>query len=335
MSEAGDFTPAWGDGHDFSSARRAYDVHAGRSYDDAKAKGKDLKDVVPTSITTAARAALVIVADQTGSMADWPAVMFSKLPYLDHEAREEYLGTDVEFSFAAIGDARSTGTNKEDYPLQIRPFSKGADMKSELEALIMEKKGGGTKQETYELAALYYARNASLPNAVNPIIIFIGDESPYDMITKADAKQYARIDIESNITTKRVFDELKQKFAVYLVKKPYDGMSGDRMSATDQGIFDDWAALIGADHIAILPSADRVVDVIFGILAKEAGRVGYFKDEIAGRQRPEQVLTVMKSLKTVLALPGPKKGGAVVDPGKSRLAGRKGKDDSDELDALA
>ncbi len=331
MSEAGDFTPAWGGGHDFSSARRAYDVHAGRSYDDAKKTGRDLKDVVPTSIATAARAALVIVADQTGSMADWPAVMFSKLPYLDHEAREEYLGTDVEFSFAAIGDAR----HREDYPLQIRAFSKGEHMKSELEALIMEKKGGGTKQETYELAALYYARNASLPNAVNPVIIFIGDESPYDMITKDDAKKYAHVDLEGNITTKQVFDELRQKFAVYLVKKPYDDTPGDRMTPTDQRIYDDWAALIGADHIAILPSADRVVDVIFGILAKESGRIGYFQEEIAGRQRHDQVLTVMKSLKTVLALPGPKRGGAVVDPGKSRLAGRKGKDDSDELDALA
>jgi hypothetical protein len=46
-----------------------------------------------------------------------------------------------------------------------------------------------------------------------------------------------------------------------------------------------------------------VVDVIFGILAKETNKIDYFKDEIEGRQRPDQVDTVYKSLKTIHALP--------------------------------
>ena len=44
-----------------------------------------------------------------------------------------------------------------------------------------------------------------------------------------------------------------------------------------------------------------MVDVIFGILAKETGKVEYFRKELEERQSPEQVKTVYTSLKTVHA----------------------------------
>ncbi len=65
-----------------------------------------------------------------------------------------------------------------------------------------------------------------------------------------------------------------------------------------------WETLLGADHISVLPKPDRVVDVIFGIMAQQAGKVDYFKEELKDRQLPdkdgkEKVDTVMESLKTV------------------------------------
>jgi len=52
----------------------------------------------------------------------------------------------------------------------------------------------------------------------------------------------------------------------------------------------------------------------FRILAKETGRVDYFKDELTGRQRPDQVETVLTALKTVHALPN---AGPAVHSGRS------------------
>src|SRR4029079_9362014 len=66
-------------------------------------------------------------------------------------------------------------------------------------------------------------------------------------------------------------------------------------------VYDRWVKILGAGRIAFLPTADRVVDVIFGILAKEADKVDYFREYIEGRQRPDQVATVYKSLLTVHA----------------------------------
>ena len=62
--------------------------------------------------------------------------------------------------------------------------------------------------------------------------------------------------------------------------------------------------MLGTDRVVGLPDASRVVDVIFGILARETDRIEYFREELEGRQRPDQVKTVMKSLETVHTLSG-------------------------------
>ncbi len=294
MTEAGDYDPGYWKGHDFKSARGHYDRYAGRSYADAVSAGKDLADVLPVHLSSDSASPLTIVCDVTGSMGEWPAVMFSKLPYLELEG-QEYLGEDMEICFAAVGDAYAG----DKYPLQARPFTKGLDLKAKLEELVIEGGGGGQTTENYELAALYFARNVSLPNAIRPILIFIGDEAPYDFVDRVHAKNYAHVNLEGRLATKEIFEELKRKYAVYLIRKPYDISGTNRVSSTDERIHRQWRELLGDDHIADLPDAGRVVDVIFGILASETGRIEYFKEELEGRQLPGQVKVVYKSLTSV------------------------------------
>lgn len=289
MSETADYSPGDWKGYDFDAARKTYDKHVGRSYSDAKADNKRVADLVPTCIKTDCENPLTILIDVTGSMGDWPAVMFSKLPYMDNECKE-YLGEDMELSFGAVGDV-----NSDQYPIQIRPFAKGREMEKELKELVIEGGGGGQCHESYELTALYYARNAEMPNAKRPVMIIIGDEGFYEHVTKDNAKM-AHVKLEgADIKTTDIFKELQKKFSVYLIRKPYH-------SSDDTYIQKKWEDLIGKEHIAILPSADRVVDVIFGILAQEKNKVEYFKKEIEDRQKPDQVDTVYKSLKTIHAL---------------------------------
>jgi len=294
MSEGGDYSPGQWSGHDFSAARQHYDKSSGRSYEEAQSSGKSRDDLCPKTISTQSSAPLVIVCDQTGSMNEWPGTIFSKLPYLDHELRTEYGAEDAEISFAAIGDAQ----HREDYPLQVRPFAKGTAMKERLAELVHEGKGGGDTRETYELAALYYARNCAMPKAVRkPIIVFIGDESCYEVIPPDLAKTYAHVALEERLMTAAAFKELRRKFAVYFVQKPYSDESEN--GSITRRVHADWAALVGEDHIAPLPEAGRVVDVIFGILAKESGKIDYFYKEIAGRQTDAQVATAAKALTTI------------------------------------
>lgn len=288
MSETADYSPGDWKGYDFTAARQSYDQHAGRAYSNAVAMNKTASDMVPHEISTDAKAFLAIVCDVTGSMGDWPATIFSKLPYLDNEAKE-YLGEDYSICYIANAD------QSDPYPLQVRKPVKGREMEAELKEFII---GGGSgsasAHESYELAALYCARNIKMPNAETPILIFICDEH-FNKSMRPELARLAHVNIDDEMKTSDIFEELKKKFSVYAIRKPYPG--------DDDAIVKEWSEVLGLDHMAELPSADRVVDVIFGILAKETDRLNYFRDEIEERQRKDQVDTVYKSLKTIHALP--------------------------------
>ncbi|MBI2041537.1 MAG: hypothetical protein HYT20_00775 [Candidatus Nealsonbacteria bacterium] len=292
MSESSDYEPGiWG-GHDFGKARKAFDISAGRSYSAAKASKKSHRDLVPDEITTQSRTPLVILCDVTGSMGKWPATIFSKLPYLDHELKTEYLGEDMEICFGAIGDA-----NGDDYPLQMRQFVKGIEMKKALEELVIEGRGGGQLSETYELGALYCARKISMPRAImKPVLIMIGDEKPYSYISPDQAEEFAKVKLERQLPAEVVFKELQKKFSVYLIRKPYEENLRNSISSLDKEIYGAWKDLLGASRIKDLSDPQRVVDVIFGILAIETQKVDYFKKEIEERQKPDQVEAVYRSL---------------------------------------
>jgi hypothetical protein len=301
MSESGDYTPAphW-KGHDFADAHRAYgDKVVKGSMVAATSAGVKAGDLVPDTLSCDAESPLVICCDVTGSMGEWPKTIFSKLPYLEHEGKE-YLGDDMEISFAAVGD----GPYGDRYPLQVRKFVQGAALKEELESLVVEKGGGANKEESYDLAAAYYSRNCDMKKAIRkPIFIFIGDEGIYSTMEAGDAKNMAKVNFQGRTSAEKIFEALKKKFNVYVIRKPYNCTDNNR-SPEEIAIQNQWAAMLGDDHVVSLPSAERVVDVIFGILARETGRIDYFEKELKDRQLKDsggkvKVDVVLKSLRSI------------------------------------
>lgn len=296
MSEAGDYQPAtWARGHDFGNARRSYaSRNQERVEQIVRTQGKNA--LLESTVSTTCENPLVVVSDVTGSMGEWPEIMFSKLPYLENEAKE-YLGDDVEICWAAIKDFR-TG---DSHPLQVRPFAKGAD---HLQRLTEIDRGGGSRpSECYDLAAAYFANNCQMPNAISPVLIFIGDDTVYDHLTKAEAKEHAKVNLKSMQTSEQLFASLKQLFEVYLLQKVTE-VRGNQIVGYDKGVYDSWKPLVGADHIVSLPDPNRVVDCIFGILGEATGKRDYFVEELRGRQLKdtggkEKVKTVMDALKTI------------------------------------
>lgn len=301
MSEPGDFVPPpeWRT-HDMKKARLDYDVHAGRSYAEAVSQNKVASELIEPNLETLCMYPIAVLVDQTSSMDGWQGVIVGKLPNLEREAKE-YFGEDFEISLGAFGDAH----NNERYPLQVRPFARGVKIKEKAEELIMESLGGGQIMEDSELAAFYYARNVSMPNAVGPIFILITDEMPHPFVLPKHAQKYAGVTLKERMSAEEVFKELKRKWSVYVVLKPYGDTTRNEMDNVNLKIYNRWTELAGIDHIAPLAVPERVVDVIFGFFAQEKGRVPYFRQELIDRQTPEQVQQIFKSLKTVHALPAP------------------------------
>ena len=327
MSEDGDYRPdtRWS-GHDFGQAKATYDQNAGRGYGQARAAGLIATDakLVPDSIETNASGGMCIDTDFTGSMQGSDKGFFVKAPYFLHEVQNEYLGKGAEISFGGFCDINDA---PQRYPLQIRPFAEGPKMNEELDALLHCSGGSGPESlcEAHGLAMLYRIHNTHMPKLLNkPPYIIITDEMPGSRVTLEDALAYAKVKLKKAIPIEEIVEQLSERYSFYLVQKPYDSerMEGDKLPEYTQQIYNRWKGLIGAERIALLPDINRAVDVIFGLLAQETGRVGYFRKEIEGRQSKAQVATVYKSLKTVHALPKPAT--ATIDSKKSGASSTKG-----------
>jgi hypothetical protein len=292
MPEDSDYTPAsWSANTSFSDARAAYDDSAGRSYSEAVHKGTTVSDLVPEKVSSDAAAPIVLVFDVTGSMGTWPAVMFSKFGYFDHEA-DFYTDHDYEVCVAAIGDSKY-----DDYSLQVRPFGKGNDVAEALKKLVIEGGGGGNTVESYNLAAVYFANNCNMSKAIRPILIFVGDEGVHELTTADEAKNLCKVDTKEDVDTAKVFEELKRKFEVFIIRKRFDSSENHRINKQ-------WEDYLGADHVANLQDAGRVVDVIFGILAQVTNKVDAFKKELTDRQSkdedgPEKIEKTLVALNTI------------------------------------
>lgn len=329
MSESGDYDPGPWRGESFTRVREVHERHAKRSLTVAVTTGKKNKDLIEPKIITHASRPLAIVSDVTGSMGKDPTVLRSKLGYLDNEG-PTYLGRDMEIIFGAVGDAYG-----DRYPVQIRKPAKGLGLKAPLQELVIEGGGGDGITESYELIALYFARLVETPKAIHkPILVLVADEKPYPYVNHQQAKDLFGLEITGRLTTKQIFEELKETWSVYLVRRYY-GNSGGRneMDPINTDIYNTWVDLVGADHIVTLPNADRVLDILFGILANETDQVNYFREEVTDRQMkdadgPAKLQTVFKALETIHFLPRAKSESEKSTPGVSvtrRSSGVKGK----------
>ena len=300
MSESGDYSPAahW-KGHDFASLRRSYDDHVASSMSKAVSSGVSSSDLIPETIETDCESPIVIAVDVTGSMGAWPATIFSKLPYLEHEAKE-YYGDDFAISFSAVGDSFH-----DKYPLQVREFVQGAELENELKELVIESGGGGNMCESYDLAAMYYASNCEMPEAIRkPVFIFIGDEGLFEGLS-ANAESICHVKNDKRMTLKSLFEKLKKKFNVYCIRKSYyTTADSDQMDRRESAIQEQWEELLGARNVFALPEPERVVDVIFGIFGHDTDRLEYFEEELRDRQGKDddgdhKIDIVLKTLHTV------------------------------------
>lgn len=292
ISESGDYSStSWVHTHDFTEAKKAYKATVvDRSYSKATTEDVDASDLVTPNICID-KPTLIVIADVTGSMGNWPTTMFSKLPYLLHELKV-YLGEEGEFLISAVGDATC-----DRYPLQVqKATNKYEEASAAFSKLVIEGGGGSSSPpcESYDLAAAYFLHAVSVNKniGIKPILVFIGDENFYDRINPDQLRPFGIVNIERK-TTKKVFEELNEIYDIYFIQKPYSSNYSDSIS---REVTKCWSDVLPKDHVIPLQDPERVVDILYGILGNSTNKVGYFKDELIERQEPKQVTTVLTSL---------------------------------------
>jgi hypothetical protein len=106
---------------------------------------------------------IVVAMDVTRSRGDDSRVIYAKLPMFIGQIELKNYVPGPAISFAAIGDA----TAGDRAPLQVGQFEADNRLDDVLSKIWLEEGGGGSGQESYELAAYFYARHSWLDVDMN------------------------------------------------------------------------------------------------------------------------------------------------------------------------
>ena len=118
-------------------------------------------------------------------------------------------------SFAAIGDA-----NSDQAPLQVGQFEADNRLDEVLSKIWIEEGGGGTGQESYELAAYFYARHSKLyclRNGKKGYFFFLGDEGFYPKVSREQVRRVLGREERHDLDSAAIFAELAQKYHVFFI----------------------------------------------------------------------------------------------------------------------
>ncbi len=230
---------------------------------------------------------IVVMLDVTGSNINFARVVYDKLPMFYGQIEQKGYLTDFDIAFCAVGDAYS-----DKYPLQIGEFAKGSALDSWLEKIVLERGGGGQGMESYELAAYYLVKNAKFSEGSQPIVFFIGDESPYPNVKKSQAERFGIECAEDGIEP---FGLLRKKVSdnVFMLLNKYCG------SSFEDEITDCWEKLLAPEHVIKIGEEKAIVDLMLGIISMVSSTrtLDAYKIDMLGRGQTEaRIKSVSESL---------------------------------------
>jgi hypothetical protein len=159
---------------------------------------------------------IVVAMDVTRSRGDDIVVIYGKLPMFIGQIIMKNYVSDPVISFAAVGDASSG----DKAPIQVGQFESDNRLDDILSKIWLERGGGGTGQESYELTAYYYAKHSILDcnkRGKKGYFFFIGDEGFYPAVAKDQIKVWIGDDVSSDLPTADVFRQLQEKYNVFFV----------------------------------------------------------------------------------------------------------------------
>lgn len=159
---------------------------------------------------------IVIALDVTRSRGEDTKIVYEKLPMFIGQLELQGYVPGAALSFTAIGDAHAG----DKAPLQVGQFEADNRLDEVLHNFWIEEGGGGTGQESYELAAYFFARHsklASFERGEKGFFFFVGDEGFYPEVSREQVASVLGRDIPANVPSATIFKELQERFHVFFV----------------------------------------------------------------------------------------------------------------------
>lgn len=203
--------------------------------------------------------AIAVLFDVTGSMSGVPRQLVKKLPDLFGLLLRKGYVEHPQILMGAIGDATCDRT-----PLQVGQFESDNRVDDNLANILLEGGGGGQTTESYELAAYFMSRHTAIDcyekRGHRGYLFIIGDESPYNRVKPNEVSTVLGETLEQAIDTQAIFDELSEKWDVYLIRP--GGATYRPGEATGDSIIEGWRKILGPQHVIDLEDADNVCETI-------------------------------------------------------------------------
>jgi len=205
------------------------------------------------------------ILDVTGSMSTVPVKVQKELPRLMDFLVDKGFVTDPQLLFGAVGDHRS-----DKAPFQVGQFESGNEMEDDLTNVWLEGGGGGSYQESYELALYFFARHTACDHfekrSKKGYLFITGDELPYDNITPETALAIFGDTIQAAIPIADLVREVQEKYEVFFL------IPAGSNNYNDPRLRTRWTTLLGENRVLMLAQAEAIVEVVAAALAVGEGK---------------------------------------------------------------
>lgn len=198
---------------------------------------------------------IAVIFDVTGSMAEVPKVMQTKLPQLMGLLLRKGYVAGPQICFGAVGDFFA-----DKAPLQIGQFEIGLEMDDNVTALYLEGGGGGSNQESYQDALYFFAHRVSADafekRGVKGYLFLIGDERCYPYARKDELQKLMGVTVQSDVPLEQIVEAVKEKWNVFFI------IPNGTSNYGSSWLRSHWEGLLGPQNVIHLQDPSAVCETI-------------------------------------------------------------------------
>ena len=207
--------------------------------------------------------AIAVVLDNTGSMGGTPREVLKEMPQLMAAIVKQGVA-DPHVLFGAIGDC----TNDR-VILQMGQFEAGNELDEYLSLFILEGGGGGSSEESYELAMGFLTEHAKMDclekRGKKGYLFILGDETPYPFLKAHEALEIYGAKMQGDKPILEVIKDLQEKFEVFWLMPRTSGY------CNEHGHVFQFLKKTFAQRFIILEKTTDLNGMIAGIIGAEEG----------------------------------------------------------------
>ncbi|HEU4887560.1 MAG TPA: VWA domain-containing protein, partial [Thermoanaerobaculia bacterium] len=199
---------------------------------------------------------IVFALDVTGSMGEIPVLLATRELPKFMKVLTSCSVRDPQVLFMAVGDATS-----DTAPLQVGQFETTAELMDQwLTRTFIESGGGGSGEESYELALYFLAQHTEMDCHVKRgrrgYLFLTGDENPYRTVSRHIVESVIGDRLDEDLAVGEVVAELQKTFV------PFFLIPDQGRRAHCERV---WRSLLG-DHVLCMDSPEDVCYVSAGAL---------------------------------------------------------------------